>query len=342
MVEGQEDVSWSEWLALARACEDGGLEGLFRSDHYLSIGGPPGRGSLDAWTTLAGIAAVTERIKLGTAVSPATFRHPSLLAKAVVTVDHISNGRVELGLGAGWYEAEHRAYGFPFVDTATRLEVLEEQVEIVVRSWDEGPFGFEGKHYRIEELDARPKPLQRPRPNLIIGGAAKPRSAALAARWANEYNTVSSTPSELERKRKSVEAAFGAADRDVEELTFSLMTGCVIGRDERDLRSRGEHWMSKTGFDGSYEDWLEYRANKSITGTIDQAVDQLKRYESAGVDRIMLQHIVHTDVDMVGLIGAEIVPRMQPGSRPAVSGPRPVTNSPSTADAVQANGRSSP
>ena len=311
MVEGQEDVSWSEWLALARACEDGGLEGLFRSDHYLSIGGPPERSSLDAWTTLAGVAAVTERIKLGTAVSPATFRHPSLLAKAVVTVDHISQGRAELGIGAGWYEAEHRAYGFPFVDTATRVEVLEEQVEIVVRSWEEGPFGFEGKHYRIEDLDARPKPLQRPRPHLIVGGAAKPRSAAVCARWANEYNTVSSTPSELERKRRGVEEAFRAAGRDVNELTFSLMTGCVIGRDENDLRSRGERWMSKTGFDGDYQEWLEYRADRSITGTVDQAVDQLMRYESAGVDRIMLQHMVHTDTDMVELIGAEIVPRVR-------------------------------
>ena len=311
MVEGQEDVSWSEWRALARACEDGGLEGLFRSDHYLSIGNPPERDTLDAWTTLAGIAALTNRIKLGTAVSPATFRHPSMLAKAVVTVDHISNGRAELGIGAGWYEDEHRAYGFPFADTPSRLEVLEEQVEIIVRSWSNGSFDFDGKHYRIENLDARPKPRQRPRPNLIIGGAAKPRSAALAARWANEYNTVSSTPTELEEKRRIVEEAFRAAGRDVEELTFSLMTGCVIGRDEHELRSRGQQWMRKNRFDGDYDDWLEYRADKSITGTVDQAVEQLKRYESAGVDRIMLQHIVHTDTDMVDLIGSEIVPRMQ-------------------------------
>ncbi|MGH2819948.1 MAG: LLM class flavin-dependent oxidoreductase, partial [Actinomycetota bacterium] len=158
MIEGQEDVGWKQWQALAVACEESGLEGLFRSDHYLSVGGHAERGSLDAWTTLAGLAAQTERIRLGTMVSPATFRHPSALAKSVVTVDHISGGRVELGLGAGWHEAEHRAYGFPFAGAPTRLEVLGEQLEIVRGAWDEGPFEFDGRHYRLEGLDALPKP----------------------------------------------------------------------------------------------------------------------------------------------------------------------------------------
>src|SRR5437899_1209099 len=157
MVEGQEGVSWQQWLALALACEDAGLEGLFRSDHYLSFGLPRERQVLDAWTTLAGLAQATARIKLGSMVSPATFRHPSVLAKSVVTVDQISNGRVELGLGAGWNEAEHRAYGFPFPQTAERLDVFAEQAEIVHRSWHEGPFDFRGSHYVIEGLEALPK-----------------------------------------------------------------------------------------------------------------------------------------------------------------------------------------
>jgi alkanesulfonate monooxygenase SsuD/methylene tetrahydromethanopterin reductase-like flavin-dependent oxidoreductase (luciferase family) len=158
MVEGQEGATWDEWLALARACEDAGLEALFRSDHYLSVQDHPERGSLDAWATLAALAHATERIRLGTLVSPATFRHPSVLAKMVVTADHISRGRVELGIGAGWHEPEHRAYGFPFPPDATRLEMLEEQLQIVRRSWEPGPFDFEGRHYRVRGLDALPKP----------------------------------------------------------------------------------------------------------------------------------------------------------------------------------------
>src|SRR5689334_17585970 len=133
MIEGQEDVTWEDWVALAEACESSGLEGLFRSDHYLSGDGRIGRGSLDAWTTLAAIAARTERIRLGTMVSPATFRHPSVLANAALTVDHISGGRAELGLGAGWYELEHQAFGFAFPPLGERMEMLEEQLEIVHR-----------------------------------------------------------------------------------------------------------------------------------------------------------------------------------------------------------------
>src|SRR5205085_4334914 len=149
MVEGQEDVTWDEWVALARACEEAGLEGLFRSDHYLTVQGRPDRGALDAWATIAALAAVTERIQLGTLVSPATFRHPSVLAKLVVTADHVSGGRVELGIGAGWHEPEHIAFGFPFPPAATRLALLEQQIEIMRRTWEPGPFDLRGRHHRL-------------------------------------------------------------------------------------------------------------------------------------------------------------------------------------------------
>jgi alkanesulfonate monooxygenase SsuD/methylene tetrahydromethanopterin reductase-like flavin-dependent oxidoreductase (luciferase family) len=173
MIEGQEDVTWDQWLALAGACEEHGLEGLFRSDHYESVMGMRERGSLDAWTTLAALAARTSRIRLGTLVSPATFRHPSVLAKSVVTVDHVSGGRVELGLGAGWHEGEHRSYGFVFPPTPVRMERLAEQLEIVTRSWTEDAFSFSGRHYQVQDLRALPKPVQRP-PTLLVGGAAGP------------------------------------------------------------------------------------------------------------------------------------------------------------------------
>src|SRR3954451_6242259 len=182
MIEGQEDVTWDQWRALAVACEENGFEGLFRSDHYLSVEGRTERGSLDAWTTLGAVAAVTSRIKLGTLVSPASFRHPSVLAKSAVTVDHVSGGRVELGLGAGWNELEHASYGFPFTDLRTRMDVMAEQAEIIARSLEGEPFSFQGEHYTVENLDALPKPWQRPPRPLSRGVPGRPRGLPLRAR----------------------------------------------------------------------------------------------------------------------------------------------------------------
>src|SRR6266567_4195460 len=163
MIEGQEDVSWDQWVALARACEESGIETLFRSDHYLSVQGEQGRASLDAWATLNALAAITSRLRLGTLVSPATFRHPSVLAKMVVTADHVSSGRVELGIGAGWLEAEHTTYGFPFMTARERQDELDRQLDEITRQWTDAG-------------DVWPKPLQQPRPRIIIGGSAKPRT----------------------------------------------------------------------------------------------------------------------------------------------------------------------
>jgi F420-dependent oxidoreductase-like protein len=309
MIEGQEDVTWTNWCDLADACEESSIEGLFRSDHYMSLQGRAERGSLDPWATLAGLAARTKRIRLGTLVSPATFRHPSVLAKMVVTVDHISGGRAELGLGAGWLEAEHRAYGFSFPDTPTRMQMLAEQLAIVHGSWSDEPLSFGGRHYRTEDLNALPKPIQDPHPNLIVGGAGNPKSAALAAEWANEYNTVFATPEECTRRRRVVEEAWSSAGRDSSSLTFSLMTGCIVGKDKNDLVHRCESVMKKSGADGSVDDWLDGSRDEWVVGTIDQAVDRLGLLEEAGVDRIMLQHQAHEDIDMVRLIGAEIVPQ---------------------------------
>lgn len=308
MIEGQEGVTWDDWMALAAATEDSGLEGLFRSDHYLSIGGE-GRSSLDAWTTLAGLAVRTERIQLGTMVSPATFRHPAVLAKSVVTVDHISNGRAELGIGAGWYEDEHRAYGFPFADTKTRMAVLEEQIEIVAKSWREGPFDLRGEHYTIEDLDALPKPVSKPRPNLIVGGSGGPRSIELCARWADEYNTVSPTLDEIKSRRKLLERAWESAGRDPGDLVFSAMTGCIVGSDSDEVRARARSLMDLGGESGSEDDWLERARRTQVIGTVDEAVDRIGGLSEAGLDRIMLQHLMHTDVEMVAVLG-EVVDQL--------------------------------
>jgi F420-dependent oxidoreductase-like protein len=310
MVEGQESVTWEQWLRLAGACEDAGLEGLFRSDHYTSVFGALDRGSLDAWATLAGIAARTERIRLGTMVSPATFRHPSALARSVATVDHISGGRVELGLGAGWYSLEHRANGFEFPERAVRLEVFAEQLEIVHRQWTEEAFSFSGRHYRLEDCRALPKPLQRPRPPLIVGGTAQPGTLDPAIRFADEYNTPLASLETCRERRRLVAEACERAGRDPASLVFSLMTTCVVAADRAGLLEAARRVMRVARADGDPGGFLAERADTWIAGTVDEVVERLLALEAAGVERVMLQHLAHDDLDTVALIGAEVMPHV--------------------------------
>jgi F420-dependent oxidoreductase-like protein len=305
MIEGQEGVSWDDWLALGRAVEQGGLEGLFRSDHYTGGSEDP-RGALDAWTEIAALAAVTSRIRLGTLVSPVTFRHPSHLAKAVVTADHVSGGRVELGMGTGWMEKEHTQYGFPFPELPLRLELLEEQLEIVVRQWTEDSLDFEGRHYRLEGLRSLPKPVQQPRPPVIVGGTARPRMARIAARFADEYNTLLASNDELRERLDNVRRASAEAGR--EPLTFSLMTGCVVGSDTAEVHERVARLLARFGRDGSPEEFVRERRDRMVLGTVEEAIERLRELEALGVERIFLQHLVHEDVEMVRLLGEQVAP----------------------------------
>jgi alkanesulfonate monooxygenase SsuD/methylene tetrahydromethanopterin reductase-like flavin-dependent oxidoreductase (luciferase family) len=279
MIEGQEGVTWEQWLELAQAAEAAGLDGLFRSDHYRSIVRGEPAGALDAWATLAALAACTERIRLGTMVSPVTFRPASVLAKNVVTVDHVSGGRVELGIGAGWYELEHETYGFPFGTARDRVDELERQLAEITRQWTEAD-------------DARPLPLQRPRPPIVVGGRAKPRTVALAVRYADEYNTVS--PSVEEARERARVVADAAREAGRAPLRFSMMTGCVVGRDAGDVAERLAHIDAITG---------RHAEPPPISGTLDEVVERLRAYEAAGVERAMLQHLYHEDLEMVGLLG---------------------------------------
>jgi F420-dependent oxidoreductase-like protein len=310
MIEGQEDVTWEQWLALAEACERHGLEALFRSDHYLSVMGRRERGSLDAWATLAGLAARTSRIHLGTLVSPVTFRSPSVLAKMVATVDHISGGRVELGMGAGWHQDEHTAYGFDLPVGAERMDRLAEQLEIVNREWSDETFDFDGSYFQLRGLDALPKPVQRPRPNLILGGGAGPRAARLAARWVDEYNTTFASLEDVRARRQRLSAACEAVGRDPASMTLSMMTTCIVGRDRAEVLERVGRVLDRTGQGGSAEETLANPPARWIVGTVDQVVERLEAYQEAGLDRIMLQHLVHDDLDMVALIGDELVARV--------------------------------
>jgi F420-dependent oxidoreductase-like protein len=308
MIEGQEGVTWEQWLALALACEEHGLEGLFRSDHYAPIGSPPGTGSLDAWATISALAVHTERIRLGTMVSPVTFRHPSLTAKMAVTADHASGGRVELGLGAGWFPNDHLTYGFPFLDTKQRMGMLAEQLEIVHRSFREEVFSFAGEHYTLEECRAEPKPVQRPHLPVIVGGRGGPKSLSLCARWGDEYNTVFSDPARCREVRDGLLRAFEAEGRDTSQAHLSLMTGTAIGENRDDLLRRAGALASKRGGDGDGKGFLANAGPEFIGGTIEEAAEKLRALEEAGVERVMLQHLLHEDLEMVALIGRELVP----------------------------------
>jgi alkanesulfonate monooxygenase SsuD/methylene tetrahydromethanopterin reductase-like flavin-dependent oxidoreductase (luciferase family) len=306
MIEGQEDVTWEDWVALADACERSGVEALFRSDHYVSVVGGASaeceRGSLDAWGTINALAARTSTLRLGTMVSPASFRHPSVLAKLVTTADHVSGGRIELGLGTGWSEVEHTAHGFRFLSMKERMDVLSEQLEIIHDGhWGGGPFSFHGEHYSLADLVARPLPVQRPHPPLIMGGIAGPRAARLAARYADEYNTVMPALEQIAERRANIVAACAKAGR--EPIPFTVMTTALIGADEAelDVRERAlQAWAGQEAGTPNPQTW--------IAGTVEQAVERLRAYEQAGVSRIYLQHLMHRDIEMVELIGRELVP----------------------------------
>jgi alkanesulfonate monooxygenase SsuD/methylene tetrahydromethanopterin reductase-like flavin-dependent oxidoreductase (luciferase family) len=278
MLEGQEGIEWQQLLALTLAAEAVGLDGVFRSDHYGSfLRGDP-TGSLDAWATLAALAARTERIRLGTLVSPVTFRSASVLAKLVVTADHISGGRVELGIGAGWFASEHRAYGFPFATAPERLDELDRQLAEIRRQWGVAD-------------DVWPKPLQLPHPPLIVGGNAKPRTVAAAVRFADEYNTIMPTVDEARERCRVVAEAARAAGRA--PLRFSMLADCVVAEDANGLHTRLTAWRRFTG-----------RVDAPrLSGTTEQVADKLRAYQAAGVDRVMLQHLVHDDVEMIPLLG---------------------------------------
>jgi F420-dependent oxidoreductase-like protein len=305
MVEGQEGVSWQQWVDLAQACEAAGIRTLFRSDHYLNLDGrEPERVALDAWATLSALGAVTTTLRLGTLVSPASFRHPSVLAKQVATADHVSGGRVELGLGAGWHEREHAAYGFAFASTRTRMDVLEEQLQIVLGSWGPGSFDFAGEHYTLSGLQAYPKPVQTPHPPLLMGGLAGPRSARMAAQYADEYNTVFAPVAEVVQRRDRIARACESAGRPA--LPVSLMTGVLVGEDERELRQRAQRLAAKIGAEA--DALLSEPPAGWIVGTVDDAAQQLHELREAGVHRVMCQQLVHEDLEAVALLGERVAP----------------------------------
>lgn len=301
MIEGQEGVTWDDWVALADACEEHGVHALFRSDHYIS-GFDESRPVVDAWAGICGLAARTTRLQLGTLVSPVTFRHPSLLARNAAAADEISGGRVVLGMGAGWMEREHEAYGFEFPPTAARISRFAEQLEIVHGLLRRDRVDFAGGHYRLQNAPG----LERPALPILVGGSAKPGTADPAVRFADEYNCVFGTFDDARERKQRLDEACERGGRDPGTLRYSLMAPIVVGRDEREVQQSAQRIGDRFGRDP--QTVLERYANSGPVGTVEQVIERLKAIEELGFDRVMLQHLAHRDLETVALVGRELQP----------------------------------
>ena len=308
MLEGQEGVTWAQWLAIAETAERLGFDALFTSDHYLSEVDVPEPGSNDAWTLLAALATRTQRLRLGTMVSPVTYRLPTVLAKAATTVDRISGGRVILGMGAGWWEEEHRTHGIPFPSTDERFEMLEEQLEIVHGLWSEDVYSFEGRHYALEGCRFLPKPVQQPHPPIVVGGKGGARMARLVARWADEFNRVGGTPAQVREASTQVSAAVRAAGRDPASVTISFMTWVMVGRTDAEWRARVERVRRMDRTAGPFEDYLTDVSRDCYVGTVQQVVERMSEYAAAGVEHFVLNTELFDDLDMLELLATYVLP----------------------------------
>jgi len=300
--EPQQGADYTTLLTVAKAAESGGFDGFFRSDHYLKMGSVSGLpGPTDAWVTLAALAVQTERIRLGTLVSPVTFRYPGPLAVAVAQVDQMSGGRVELGLGAGWFDAEHEAYGIPFPDLGERFSMLEEQLAVVSGLWaarDDERFSFSGTHYTVTDSPALPKPIQRPGPPIIIGGWGLKRTPRLAATYAAEFNAGFESLQGTQAAFSRVRAAVQAAGRAESSMIYSAAKVVCCGRDEAEFSKRAAAI-------GREPDELR---EHELAGTPAEVVAKIGQFAEVGTQRMYLQVLDLHDIEHVELIAAEVLP----------------------------------
>ncbi len=301
--EPQQGATYDQLLRVAKATEDLGFDAFFRSDHYLAMGVDGSPGPTDAWTTLAGLARETSTIRLGTLMTSATFRLPGPLAIQVAQVDQMSGGRVELGLGAGWFEQEHTGYGIPFPDTGERFDRFEEQLAIITGLWatPEGEqFSHVGEHYTQTDSPALPKPTQRPGPPVLIGGKGKRRTPALAARYAAEFNLPFVSQQETSALFERVRKACADIGRDPDELTYSNALVLCCGATEQDVRRRADAI-------GRSAD--ELREN-GLAGTPAEVVDRIGQFAELGAERVYLQMLDLDDLDHLELVAAEVMPQL--------------------------------
>jgi F420-dependent oxidoreductase-like protein len=301
--EPQMGATYDELLAVARRAEETGFDAFFRSDHYLTMGGDGLPGPTDAWVTLAGLARETSRIRLGTLMTAATFRLPGPLAIAAAQVDQMSGGRVELGIGAGWFEAEHTAYGIPFPSLGERFDRYEEQLAVITGLWNTPPgetFDFRGTYYQLSDSPALPKPVQAGGIPILVGGAGKKRTPRLAARYASEFNVPFSSAEDNARLFAGVREACEEAGRDPSSLVYSSALVLCVGKDEAEIARRA----AAIGRD------VEELREHGVAGTPAEAVDIIGRYVEAGSQRFYLQVLDLFDLDHLDLVASEVAPQL--------------------------------
>jgi F420-dependent oxidoreductase-like protein len=301
--EPQQGADYAALRRVAQATERLGFDAFFRSDHYLSMGGSGLPGPTDAWATLAALAVETSRIRLGTLVSPVTFRLPGPLAVTVAQVDQMSGGRVELGLGTGWFDGEHAAYGIPFPPLAERFGMLSEQLAIITGLWqtpEQQKFSFSGEHYQVTDSPGLPKPVQRPRPPVLVGGTGSRRTPQLAAAYADEFNAAFLTVPESAAAFGRVREACTAAGRDAASLRYSVAHTVCCGRDTAELERRA----AAIG-----RPLADLRVN-GVTGTPAEVIDRIGQFGEIGADCVYLQVLDLDDLGHLELIAAEVLPQV--------------------------------
>ncbi|HEY4845641.1 MAG TPA: LLM class F420-dependent oxidoreductase [Candidatus Dormibacteraeota bacterium] len=305
MLEGQEGLTWERWFAIADRVESLGLESLSRSDHFFSLMGHPERPALECWTSLTALAQRTQRIRFGPLVSPMTFRHPALLARMAAAVDLLSNGRLVVGLGAGWNDAEHQAFGIALPPLKERFDRLEEGIAVIKALWSGGPVDLEGRYYPLRRAAAYPRPLQRPAPPVLIGGDGEIRLLRIVARDADEWNSHAPGPDVYKVKRAKLEEHCRAVGRNPDAIHRSWMGGILIGRDAREVAEKGR-WMQSflSGLSGVRPDVApdELRRRSWIVGTPDQVASQLEAWSALRIERVMFQWYNLDDLDGLGLL----------------------------------------
>lgn len=321
MIEAQMGLSYEDHLALARRAEAAGFETLFRSDHYASFPGSSEQDTTDAWAIIAGLARETSTIGLGTLVSPVTFRHPGNFVKLVTTVDHMSGGRLEVGVGAGWNEADHLPLGLEFPPISERADLLEDQLALLHGLWAE-PDGWDhdGSRVRVRDGALRPRPVEvegrprengRARPRILTGSEGSPRGYRIAARWSDEFNLSSTSPEDAPGKQAALDDACRAIGRDPATLARSAMVGVLVGANDDDVDRRSNGLLAALGQSGGGgRDWLNERRGRWIIGTPDEARATVARFAEAGIERIMLQDFIPLDGEMIDLMGEELIGRV--------------------------------
>ncbi|MFN8526161.1 MAG: TIGR03560 family F420-dependent LLM class oxidoreductase [Chloroflexota bacterium] len=310
MLEPQEGGTYDEMRSLAQRAEALGFQGFFRSDHYHPMNTPLESDSTDAWAVLAGLARDTKRVRLGTMVSPMTFRYPGEFAKVVATVDMMSGGRIEVGMGAGWFEKEHRTLGIPFPDAKGRFDILEDSLEICTRLWRDGTGTYQGRAFSIQDAPGHPKSVQRPTPPIIIGGGGPKRTPRLTAMFATECNVFGGDHTRFTERKERVTEACKAIGRDPSTITFSWAGCFIVGKDRDDLRRRCQIRLDFNNQKDNVDEWITSMVDGGMMiGTLDEVAAQIRALQAVGATRFYFQLVPVNDYGMLDLIASDLAPK---------------------------------